>query len=113
MLGYCPATITVESDGSLYPCDFYCGDNWYIGNIKKMNLKELFYHPVMQQVIISSQRLEAECNQCPVLALCRGGCRRERDRDGTGSLGLHHYCQGRKDFFNYFLATIQSAPPGT
>ena len=113
MLGYCPATITLESDGSLYPCDFYCSDNWYIGNIKEMNLKELFYHPVMQRFITSSQQREEECTHCPVLALCRGGCRRERDRDGTGSLGLHHYCQGRKDFFNYFLATIQSAPPGT
>lgn len=113
MMGYCPATITVESDGSLYPCDFYCGDNWYIGNIKEMNLKELFYHPVMQQFITSSQRREEECNHCPVLALCRGGCRRERDRDGSGVPGLHQYCQGRKDFFSYFLATIQSVQSGS
>lgn len=106
MLGYCPATITVEADGSLYPCDFYCSDRWYIGNIQEMGLKELFYAPVMQEFLLSSQKQEEECTTCPARALCRGGCRRERDWDGSGTLGLHHHCQGRKEFFNYFLATV-------
>ncbi len=105
MLGYCPATITVEADGSLYPCDFYCSDRWYIGNIKEMGLKELFYHPVMQEFLISSQKREEECTTCPVLGLCRGGCRRERDKDG--SLTLHKHCQGRKEFLSYLLTTVQ------
>ena len=104
MLGYCPATITVEADGSLYPCDFYCSDRWYIGNIKEMGLKELFYHPVMQEFLVSSQKREEACTTCPVLGLCRGGCRRERDE----SLTLHKHCQGRKEFFSYLLTTVQS-----
>ena len=106
MLGYCPATITVEADGSLYHCDFYCSDRWYIGNIKEMGLKELFYAPVMQEFLLSSQKQEEECTTCPVKALCRGGCRRERDKDDT--LTLHKHCQGRKEFLSYFLTTIQS-----
>lgn len=119
MLGYCPATITVEADGSLYPCDFYCSDRWYIGNITEMGLKELFYHPVMQEFLISSQKREEECTTCPVLGLCRGGCRREREHflpqerellepDRDGSLTLHKHCQGRKDFFSFLLTTVQS-----
>lgn len=107
MLGYCPATITVEADGSLYPCDFYCDDKWYIGNIKNMGLKELFYHPVMQDFLKSSQKQETECAACPVQGLCRGGCRRERDRDGSGNVGLHPHCQGRKEFFTYLLEKVQ------
>ena len=114
MMGYCPATITVEADGSLYPCDFYCSDNWYIGNIKEMGLKELFYHPVMQEFLISSQKREEACTTCPVLGLCRGGCRREREpslrheEKNPHSLTLHKHCQGRKDFFTYLLTTVQS-----
>lgn len=111
MMGYCPATITVESDGSLYPCDFYCNDTWYIGNIRDMSLKELFYHPVMQEFLVSSQRQEEECKNCSVKNLCRGGCRRERDRDGTGSMGLHPYCQGRKEFLAYLLEKVQGHHP--
>lgn len=107
MMGFCPATITVEADGSLYPCDFYCNDTWYIGNIKDMGLKELFYHPVMQEFLTSSQKQEEECKDCSVTGLCRGGCRRERDRDGSGSTGLHPYCQGRKEFFTYLLGKAQ------
>ena len=114
MMGYCPATITVEADGSLYPCDFYCSDNWYIGNIKEMGLKELFYHPVMQKFLVSSQKREDACTTCPVLGLCRGGCRREREpslrheEENPHSLTLHKHCQGRKDFFTYLLTTVQS-----
>lgn len=114
MMGYCPATITVEADGSLYSCDFYCSDNWYIGNIKEMGLKELFYHPVMQKFLVSSQKREDACTTCPVLGLCRGGCRREREpslrheEENPHSLTLHKHCQGRKDFFTYLLTTVQS-----
>ena len=121
MMGYCPATITVEADGSLYPCDFYCSDQWYIGNIKEMGLKELFYHPVMQKFLVSSQKREDACTTCPVLGLCRGGCRREREFLGEHSvldrnllqkqddtLTLHKHCQGRKEFFSFLLTTVQS-----
>ena len=121
MMGYCPATITVEADGSLYPCDFYCSDQWYIGNIKEMGLKELFYHPIMQKFLVSSQKREDACTTCPVLGLCRGGCRREREFLGEHSvldqnllqeqddtLTLHKHCQGRKEFFSFLLTTVQS-----
>ena len=33
MNGTCATQFVVEADGSTYPCDFYCTDDWYLGNI--------------------------------------------------------------------------------
>lgn len=30
--GHCQPQLVVESDGSVYPCDFYCLDEYRIGN---------------------------------------------------------------------------------
>ena len=33
MNGFCSNQFVVEGDGSVYPCDFYCTDEWLLGNI--------------------------------------------------------------------------------
>ena len=36
--GSCGHYLTVEGDGSLYPCDFYVLDEWKLGNLLLWNL---------------------------------------------------------------------------
>ena len=36
MCGRCTTYFAVESDGSVYPCDFYTTDDWLLGNVNEM-----------------------------------------------------------------------------
>lgn len=42
MNGPCSTQFVVEGDGSVYPCDFYCTDEWLLGNINENDFNELF-----------------------------------------------------------------------
>lgn len=99
MLGCCPGQFVVEADGTLYPCDFYCVDNWKIGNIRDMTIEEAAASPVMGRFIATSQDVRDECRQCQWYALCRGGCRRDRDPLSNGSAGPNLYCEALKQFY--------------
>ena len=105
-LGYCPGQLVIEGNGNCYPCDFYCDDKHLLGNIQECSLDEMHSDPVMKQFIDESLTIDTACKKCPVLSLCRGGCRRERDWSCSGHLGLNIYCSGRKKFFEYVISTF-------
>ena len=44
-LGFCSNQLIVESDGSVYPCDFYVLDEYCLGNIKDKKVLELCAAP--------------------------------------------------------------------
>jgi uncharacterized protein len=108
MQGKCAGQLVVESDGSLYPCDFYCTDSWRIGNIRDMTFTETYASPVMQRFIETSVYDDAECRACGYRALCRGGCRRDRDASSFGQAGDNQYCVALKEFY----AAIAPKLPG-
>lgn len=99
MQGRCAGQLVVESDGSLYPCDFYCTDAWRIGNIMDMTLEGAYASPAMQKFIATSVYDDAECRACGYYALCRGGCRRDRDAASFGAAGANRYCASLKEFY--------------
>jgi uncharacterized protein len=100
MKGRCGGQFVVEGDGSIFPCDFYCTDAWRIGNIRDMTLQEAYASPAMQEFIRTSVYDDPECLQCRYWALCRGGCRRDRDAKSHGSAGPNRYCAALKQFFD-------------
>ena len=108
MLGRCFGQLVVEADGSIYPCDFYCEDKYYLGNIVNMNLEELEKSPVMRQFVEESLKIEEDCKKCLVWGLCFGGCRREREFFADGILQKHRYCEGRKKLFHYVLHKLKN-----
>lgn len=92
MNGFCSTQFVVEGDGSVYPCDFYCTDEWYLGNIKDSSFKELYSHPKSAQFLKSSFKIDDECKECKYFYICRGGgCRRSRQDK--------NYCKAYKAFF--------------
>lgn len=99
MQGHCNGQLVVESDGSLYPCDFYCVDNWRIGNIAEMTFGEAYASPVMARFMETSVFEDAKCRICPWFRLCRGGCRRDRDNMADGVAGENRYCEALRQFF--------------
>ena len=105
MDGRCFANLVVESDGSVYPCDFYVLDKWRMGNITKDPIPELLTSPVAKAFVDGSLTVDAACRDCEYFALCRGGCRRHREKP-TGEIGLNRYCHAYKTFFKRNLPLL-------
>ncbi len=92
MNGPCSTQFVVEGDGSVYPCDFYCTDEWLLGNINSSSFNELYESKKAVDFIKSSFVIMEECKTCKYFSLCRaGGCKRNRESAD--------YCKAYKDFF--------------
>ena len=75
--GLCGGYLTIEADGSLYPCDFYVLDDYRIGNIHELSVTQAFQHDTYQNFIRQSAIRPQHCKDCTFLRICKGGCRRE------------------------------------
>ncbi len=93
MNGTCTNQFVVEGDGSVYPCDFYCTDEWYLGNINDSDFAEMYNSKKALQFIKDSFILKEECKTCPHFFICRGGgCKRTKES--------YDYCRAYKEFFS-------------
>jgi len=103
--GVCGQYIVVESDGSVYPCDFYTYDEWYIGNISDCSLSDLIDSSTARAFLQESTTQPSECIECKYYYVCRGGCKRDRFvHDGQ----LHnYYCPSFLDFFDYSIDRLE------
>lgn len=100
MCGRCNTYFVLESDGSVYPCDFYTQDEWKLGNVED-GLQNLYQGEKSRKFMEVSYKLQPECRECPYFYLCRGGCRRWRDMQLNGELGLNRLCKGYQIFFHH------------
>ncbi|MFA5448915.1 MAG: radical SAM protein [Clostridia bacterium] len=99
MNGHCTHQFVIEGDGEVYPCDFYCTDEYRLGNIKDTDFTALSSHPIAIKFIKESLLLPAKCKSCKYFMLCQGGCKRERlDIDK---------CEGYKRFFALALPHLK------
>lgn len=93
MNGPCSTQFVVEGDGSVYPCDFYCTDEWYLGNINDSSFDELYNNKKTVDFIKESFKIDEKCKSCEWFSLCRaGGCKRNRES--------MDYCKSYKKFFD-------------
>lgn len=101
--GHCSLQSVVEADGSVYPCDFYVIDRYWMGNIRDQSLKEILEKGKTLRFVEASLENRDECRQCEYGFICRGGCRRNRQIDERGTLGLNYFCSSYKMFFQAAL----------
>lgn len=106
MCGKCNTYFVVESDGSVYPCDFYTQDYWKLGTIED-GFAKLYQNPKSRKFMEISHKTEPECKECRYFYLCRGGCRRWRDMKLDGELELNYLCEGYKLFFAHCESRIK------
>ncbi len=99
-IGVCAPNYLAESDGSVYPCDFYALDEHYLGNLKEDSLYHLEKTQRMRDFLEESKQVDEACKTCPWLFICRGGCKRERQRGIQGPLQRNRLCEGLKTFFD-------------
>lgn len=105
LCGSCYPQWVIEADGSVYPCDFYALDQWKLGNISINSFEEMKKARKRQEFTIWSESIPKECQMCSWFALCRNGCRRNRE---TG----HGYIRSKEllllsihEFFRVFIST--------
>ncbi len=97
MNGTCQPQLVVEADGSVYPCDFYCLDEYKIGNIKERSLAELLNDPCVGDFVNRPHNQPNLCNGCPYRAFCGGNCKRMQKE--ICCAGADKYC-GYFDLLN-------------
>ena len=76
MLGKCTAQFVIEANGDVYPCDFYCVDEYLLGNLQTSSFAELFDSRTAKAFLRSSCEKEP-CINCRFRNICHGGCRRQ------------------------------------
>ena len=106
MCGHCTCYMVVEGDGSVYPCDFYCTDEWKLGSVSD-EFDDLVRSEKALGFVRLSETIPEECISCEHLPLCRGGCRRWRETGVTGSLAVNYLCPAYKIFFPHVTETIK------
>ncbi len=105
--GHCAVQNVVESDGSVYPCDFYCLDEWRMGNIREDDFDTLRTSDAAKRFLEESAAEGEECASCPYFAVCRGGCRRDCEPLAPGAARRNYFCPAFREFFDYAMPRLK------
>ena len=99
----CGRALALEHDGSVYSCDHFVDAAHRLGTVTAEDLGGLVESP--DQLAFGQAKrdgLPSVCRSCPVVALCNGGC--PKDRFATtagGEPGLNHLCAGYRRFYEH------------
>ncbi|MGL4911484.1 MAG: radical SAM protein [Romboutsia sp.] len=108
MGGFCSLHSVVESNGDIYPCDFYCVDNWELGNINQSNLKDIQICDKAKSFFERSLYIHDRCKVCKYFKLCGGGCRRNLEPFINEIPSFNYQCSGLISFLDKNLNNIIS-----
>lgn len=101
MAGFCSHQFVSESNGNIYPCDFYCTDEYLLGNINEADFTLMSKSETAQRFIKESFAVPEKCKKCSYYPLCRsGGCKRTRQSVD--------YCEAYRKFFGESLGLFRA-----
>ena len=100
----CGQYIVIEHSGDAFCCDFFVEPKWRLGNILETPIEKLASSEIKRKFDRIKQNLSNKCLICRFLALCRGGCVKNRISVGNDFSGTETYfCQAYKKFFEYSM----------
>lgn len=79
----CDAGLVVDEAGQVYPCDFYQSPESCLGVIGQRPLADMANDPRRRAFVQRKAVLPSACRHCEYLAICRGGCQRNRPNERT------------------------------
>jgi len=93
----------IEHNGDFFSCDHFVDAEHCLGNIRRVPLVDLLDSPVQRAFgQAKSDGLPRYCRACEVLALCNGGCPKDRFlHTPDGETGLNYLCDGYRRFFKH------------
>lgn len=103
MTGQCQNQIIVESDGSVYPCDFYCLDSFCLGNIAKSPLSTLVTGAKAKEFVTRPHSQPKLCENCRFQRICGGNCKRMQS--SICCVEDDDFC-GYQDFLNSYYRDL-------
>lgn len=95
MCGICSVQYVIEGNGDIYPCDFYCLDDYKLGNIIENSIEEIDKKRDEIKFIEKSKAVNEDCKNCPYFYLCRNGGKKYRDNNGK-----FRFCESYKMLFD-------------
>ena len=86
--------ISISHNGDVYPCHMLHVPEFYAGNIRELNISNIYSHSaVLKKIRQQSIYTRENCTICPIRLLCGGGCR-ARTYYLTGDLnGVDDFCE--------------------
>lgn len=100
MKGVCSCQHIIESDGSVYPCDFYTYEKYKIGNILTNSFDDIHKHPTTTIFLNESTNIATKCTTCEYYFICRNGCSRHRENQDNS---LNYFCEAYYEFYSYSI----------
>lgn len=97
--GRCNAQLVVESDGTCYPCDFYCLDEFECLNINEADINDILNCEGLRKFFEHNEPKNKLCASCQVKTLCGGGCKRYR--------GLYNQLLGYCPQMDFILHAVE------
>lgn len=76
MNGVCTPQLVVEADGGVYPCDFFCTDEYRLGNIASDTIDALLSSDACSAFANRPSPAHTRCHTCRYQRFCGGGCPR-------------------------------------
>lgn len=105
--GICGYQYVIESDGSVYPCDFYVLDQYRLGNLNEDSFETLEKKRDELHFIEPSTLHADSCKACKYHFICRNGCRRHRIFIENENGYLNYFCESYKMFFDKHLDQLK------
>lgn len=105
MDGKCNPQIVVEADGSVYPCDFFCVDEYKLGNLAQTGIRQIYESEAMRAFLTRPHQMPALCKNCRFARFCGGNCKRMQRQICCTEQDF--FC-GYQDFLNRNITSLQS-----
>jgi uncharacterized protein len=101
--GSCGVYFVIESDGFVYPCDFFTTDKWKMGRLGDVPLSELLSTKTENFLSFDKEK-PLECNLCKWKYICNGGCKNDWIHFDDGA--KNYYCSTFKELFEYIVPRL-------
>lgn len=93
----CDQYLVVEHNGDVFPCDFFVGEEYRLGNVHDTSLADMRMSDQYKTFAESKKNTSSACVSCEYISLCMGDC--PKFRAGTERNGLSSLCSGWRGFF--------------
>ena len=78
-----------------------------MGNVREQTFSEMIGSEACKTFVAESLPVSEPCKTCRYAALCRGGCRRDREPFAGGAPQLNRYCEAYRAFFERCGADLE------
>jgi len=103
----CAGFVVVEHSGDAFCCEFFVEPQWRLGNILETPLARLATSGTKKAFAREKERIGNQCLICRHLAVCRGGCMKDRARLHPGQSGqASYFCDSYRQFFDHALGRL-------